>query len=307
MTRDGIERGNPARALAPALIVLALIGVVAIAAAGSTPSGTNVVRAPPGEIVDVILTLFLVAAIPAAAIYIYGLLYAYEFSGKPGNLGNMLAPAVLVMLVTVALYYRLRTRGAAEEELGEQAFPGGFQGRAPDQGSEGSSYRPEFEWSALLILAGVVLVGFAVWYLSLNRQVRRLAGDDDGAVSALALVLEDTLDDLRAEQDPRRAVIAAYARLERVLAAFGLGRRPAETPQEYLRRILPRLELERRSVRRLTDLFTRAKFSLHEVDAGMKDEAIESLTIARDELLAAEERRRERELAELELAAGEPP
>jgi hypothetical protein len=39
----------------------------------------------------------------------------------------------------------------------------------------------------------------------------------------------------------------------------------------------------------------------------MKDEAIESLTIARDELLAAEERRRERELAELELAAGEPP
>jgi hypothetical protein len=98
-------------------------------------------------------------------------------------------------------------------------------------------------------------------------------------VNALAVVREDTLDDLRAEQDPRRAIIAAYARLERVLAAFGL---------------------------RLTDLFTRAKFSLHEVDAGMKHEAIEALTIARDELLAAEERRRERELAELELAAGEP-
>jgi hypothetical protein len=307
MTHREIERNSAARALAPALIVLALIGVVAIAAAGSTPSGTNVVRAPPGEIVDVLLTLFLVAAIPGAAIYIYGLLYAYEFSTKPAKLGNMLWPAVLVMLVTLALYYRLRTRGAAEEELGEQALPGGFRGRAPDQGSEGPSYRPEFEWSAALILAGVVLVGFAVWYLSLKRQVRRLAGADDGAVSALALVLEDTLDDLRAEQDPRRAVIAAYARLERVLAAFGLARRPAETPQEYLGRILPRLELERRSVRRLTDLFTRAKFSLHEVDAGMKDEAIESLTIARDELLAAEERRRERELAELELAAGEPP
>jgi hypothetical protein len=38
----------------------------------------------------------------------------------------------------------------------------------------------------------------------------------------------------------------------------------------------------------------------------MKNEAIESLTVARDELLAAEERRRERKLAELEMAAGEP-
>ena len=35
-------------------------------------------------------------------------------------------------------------------------------------------------------------------------------------------VLDETLDDLRAETDPRRAVIAAYARMERALAAFGL-------------------------------------------------------------------------------------
>jgi hypothetical protein len=52
--------------------------------------------------------------------------------------------------------------------------------------------------------------------------------------SALVAALDAGLLDLSdTDQDPRRAVIAAYARLERVLAAFGLARRPAETPQEY--------------------------------------------------------------------------
>ena len=46
-------------------------------------------------------------------------------------------------------------------------------------------------------------------------------------------MLDETLDDLRAEADPRRAIIAAYARLERVLAANGVPR-TAETSDEYL-------------------------------------------------------------------------
>ena len=63
---------------------------------------------------------------------------------------------------------------------------------------------------------------------------------------ALADVLEETLDDLRAEQDPRRAVIAAYARMERALAAYGLPRNPSEAPDEYLQRIFADLEVSRR-------------------------------------------------------------
>ena len=61
---------------------------------------------------------------------------------------------------------------------------------------------------------------------------------------ALADVLDETLDDLRAETDPRRAVIAAYARMERALAAYGLPRRPSEAPDEYLQRIFADLEVE---------------------------------------------------------------
>ena len=109
----------------------------------------------------------------------------------------------------------------------------------------------------------------------------------------LANVLDETLDDLRAEADPRRAVIAAYARLERALATQGFARRPSETPEELLSRVLGRLEVSDESIRRLTDLFERAKFSQHDVDSAMKDEAIAALQQVRDELRAAEERRAE--------------
>ncbi len=69
-----------------------------------------------------------------------------------------------------------------------------------------------------------------------------------------------------------------------MLAANGIARRPAETADEYLARILHDLELEPGRVGRLTDLFTRAKFSHHEVDLTMKEEAIGALEHVRDEL-----------------------
>ena len=46
--------------------------------------------------------------------------------------------------------------------------------------------------------------------------------------------------------------------------------------------------MSRRSARRLDPLFERAKFSQHEVDPEMKDEAIAALETLQDELRAAE-------------------
>ena len=103
-------------------------------------------------------------------------------------------------------------------------------------------------------------------------------------------------------------MIAAYARLERALAAYGLPRRPSEAPEEYVARILVDLDVGTASVRRLTALFERAKFSQHVVDEGMKDEAIVTLEELRAELRAAEVRAEEERAAALaqarERAAG---
>ena len=110
----------------------------------------------------------------------------------------------------------------------------------------------------------------------------------ESLLPALADVLDETLDDLRAETDPRRAVIAAYARMERALAAYGLPRSPAEAPDEYLQRIFADLDVSRRATSRLTALFAWAKFSGHDVAPEMKQEAIEALEAVREELRAAE-------------------
>ena len=120
------------------------------------------------------------------------------------------------------------------------------------------------------------MIGVAIAMIVARR--RQPLSQDEIIARELAGALDDSLDALRAEPDPRKAVIAAYARLERVLAAHRLERLESETPNEYLTRILEDLDVERGSVRRLTDLFTEAKFSHHTVDAAMKEEAIEALT-----------------------------
>ena len=88
--------------------------------------------------------------------------------------------------------------------------------------------------------------------------------------------------------DPRRAVIAAYARMERALGAYGLPRHPSEAPDEYLQRIFADLDVCRLSTSRLTALFSWAKFSGHDVAPEMKQEAIEALEAVLEELRAAE-------------------
>ena len=99
-------------------------------------------------------------------------------------------------------------------------------------------------------------------------------------------LVDDALADLYAETDPRRAIIACYARVERLFAGFGLPRDPAEAPLEYLDRVLPELRASGSALRRLTALFEWAKFSEHDVDASMRERAIEALVDVRNELRA---------------------
>lgn len=120
-----------------------------------------------------------------------------------------------------------------------------------------------------------------------QRRSRTAPDSSEELAEQLALALDDALDDLRAEADPRRAIVAAYARMERVLAASGVPRRSAETADEYLGRVLRELMPDSDAVARLTELFTQAKFSHHHVDATMKEDAIEALEQVREELRPA--------------------
>ncbi len=295
-----------ARALVPALVVLGLVGVVAIAATGTTSSGTGETRPPADVVLDTIVSVGLVALIPALAIFLWAFTQRKHMARelarhRTQRRGGLTAFVFIAMLFGVAAYYRFRAWDApvfGEEE--ERAFPGNGipEPVPPGPGELPAPREPEFAWLPTSIIVGLVIVAIVAYVIAGRRAARPLDADEELAAQ-LAAALDESLDALRAEPDPRRAVIAAYARLELVLAANELARREAETPNEYLARILDDLDVERRSVERLTGLFTEAKFSSHAVDAAMKEEAIDALSTVRDELRA----RREAERAETHAAS----
>ena len=149
-------------------------------------------------------------------------------------------------------------------------------------------YSPTFEWPVLWAALALLAVGGALLYRSWRRHgvLEPHAADGPTVAEELAVSIGEAIDDLEAEPDARVAVIAAYARMERVLGRTGIGRRPSETAIEYLRRVLGELSSNRDAVSRLTALFERAKFSRHEIDAPMKHEAIAALREIRDSLEA---------------------
>jgi hypothetical protein len=135
-----------------------------------------------------------------------------------------------------------------------------------------------------VLLAGVVAGGVAVvWRMREQRPPPQLVDEPDELLAAVDI----SLDDLENEPDPRRAVIRAYARMERALGSYGFARHPSETPLEYLARALSSLRVGRRSIERLSALFERAKFSQHEIDLTMKSDALAALGALRDELAGA--------------------
>ncbi len=282
--------GNTARVLLPALVVLALVGVVAVAATGSTSKGTNEVRPPSATLLDTILSLGFVAVFAGAVLFVYGLTQrkAIRASGRYPRT-SVFGFLIFASLVGVASYFR-PGRGELEpndNELADLVFPPGQQPipEAPDPGVA-TTYEPRFAWLPVGVMVGLVMAGVMA-YVVAQRRASRAARDEEALAEQLVVVLDETLDDLRAESDPRRAVIAAYVRLERVLAAYGAARRRAETPDEYLARVLGALAVDAGAVRRLTDLYSWAKFSQHAVDADMKEEAIEALEHVRGELREA--------------------
>jgi hypothetical protein len=169
-----------------------------------------------------------------------------------------------------------------------QPPPPAVLGNPPKEKKAKRSATEPFRFQLLpALVVGSLVLGLA-FVAGWTLLKRRLEGDEweqeAKLKAALDEVLADTLDDLRAEADPRKAVIRTYARMEQTFAAYRVAREEAETPLEYVERVLARLSVSSSSIKRLTQLFARAKFSPHEIDARMKDEAIEALVGLRAEL-----------------------
>jgi hypothetical protein len=170
-----------------------------------------------------------------------------------------------------------------ERPVAPPASPGPVSPRAPSSipGTGGNPPAAGEPLTPVVWAVVVVVVAAAGWAAAhwvrprgtVALPVHRRAAEEPVLEEALRLGLED----LRREPDPRRAIVAAYARMLAVLGRLGVPRRTAEAPLEYLRRLLGELEGDPEPARRLTDLFQRAEFGRRPVTEGMRGEAIHAL------------------------------
>jgi hypothetical protein len=278
---------RPLKAAALALGIVGLLILVAMAARGSHPGtdGEVATRAVPNSVQDGFVTLLALAYL-AGIVAIVVLFFRRRPWHAPEDshwLRNFVTVLVFCALATLIGTFAIKHRNDPNAQRTQPVS--GQPSTTTQRGAVRSvPARPaEFQWPIAVGVAGLVLLG-GIWLYVLRR--RELApGERDGSLEAdIVATLETTIEDLRRERDARKAVIAAYASMERTLTLHGLARHRAETPTEYLVRILRSLDVRESAVRSLTELFEYAKFSPHEIDAAMKEQAIDALLAVRDDL-----------------------
>jgi hypothetical protein len=300
------------------MAAVALLGLVAVGALRG-PLGSGRGRPHyPADLVDSLLLLLLLAMLAAGVLAMWTLWPDRHLLRQRRRRGGSFS-LILPMAAVLALWLLRDVLGLGSNQDDPTAST-----LAPPSTVAGPA-SPAQSGVVPLIVAGAALatmVGLVVAQLVAERRRRR---PPSTPAERLVELLDDTLDDLEGEPDPRRAVIAAWARMERGLAAAGLPRHPAEAPFEYATRVLEAAvapsglpgplpthrgtlpgfagplpthrgtppgfpgPLRRSSVHRLTGLFERAKFSHHPVGEADREEAIAALRTVRRELADAAE------------------
>jgi Domain of unknown function (DUF4129) len=266
--------------------VLAAAGLLAVAALAS--HGRPLTRShgggPTMTFYDYALTTGLLVVL-AVVVVLVAALATMKRARRPGVrprfsvVQMLLTFAFMLLLAWLVVHARLHHAHSTFE-------PGSPIGQHKAAAARPAPHRHgsvQLRWDEVAV-AGILLAaaGVAVFAGTRRRGPRKAWAF--GSHEDVALALDESVDDLRTDPDLRRAIIAAYARTERALAAVSLPRRPSEAPSEYLARALARLDASAPAITRLTELFERAKFSHHEPDPSMRDDAIDALVAVRDEL-----------------------
>jgi len=280
-----------------ALVAVGLLALLAIVALASRSGFGHSSRASPTSIVvSYAFTAFLIVFILMIPIAVY----AYILQAREGEvelksfksrvIQNLVLLCIFSLIAVVILYIRLHHWHIFHIN------PKGLK-NAANALKHGQAHRsstrtePKFEWPLFWVAAVVVstaVVAAVVQHRRLRaRRAALRAAQTESMSEDLVTTIGDAIDDLEAEPDARRAVIAAYARMEGVFGRHGLSRRPSDTPLEYLSRVLMEVTSRGEAVKRLTTLFEQAKFSRRAIDAGRKSEAIGALREIRDDLQGA--------------------
>ena len=279
-----------------ALLVLTITVLAAIVAAASRAAGPNPSAAPLAgsylgpAVLRALLILLVIAEAAVVALLVWAL---WPANGRPrlirtreGRWAIALATFVQVAVAILVLWAYIHVRS----QLRGTPFAGGLGGLLSNPSAavpaSARGLPAGGEWLTSLLVAAA-LGAIAVWLI----RGTRLGGHRRAPLATLANELragaEEGLEELEAEPDPRRAVIAAYSRMLLALERSGLPRAPHETAPEFLARALDLAAVARAPALVLTDLFHLARFSQHPIDGAMKARAIAALVHIRADLAPA--------------------
>jgi hypothetical protein len=271
--------------------VVVLLAVVSLA----TRSGDHDRAVPGGSITGsaghhvfawFLLVVFPILAAIGLGLFFYGQIMRRrdpEIAKLRRRARRRFALLCLVLLAIFAWAQRTGHNPLSGLHLNNPFARGGGPGsNAQAQGNPGHSDGfSTIDW----VVAGLtwVLIMAAV-VVAVRRLLRRPMPEPELVVRADDEPADTRLERLRAETDPRRAVIGAYALMDRLMADRELGRRRSEAPLEYLGRMTGAGYGRITALGRLTRLYARARFSAHPVDRRMQTEAVEAVeTIASED------------------------
>ena len=274
-------------ALAIAIVLLAIVVAAASRPGDAGPAAPPASAELGAALIRAIVILFaigeaIVLVLVGWALWPNGRRRRIQSRGKLAllALASFLQTAAAIVLVWLYVHYHGRFAGGGGGIL--SAFGLGRTLPSIPTGPAGRSAGAGWVTAAIVFSA----LALAAAYLLRGIRFRRPASPLARLAAQLQEAVEEGLEGLEAEVDPRRAVIAAYARMERSLAGIGMPRARHEAALEYLARLLGLLDAHGTAAGRLTELYHLAKFSDHPIGEEMKREAIGLLAELRDDLRA---------------------
>ncbi len=284
--------------------LLVLLGLVAaVSRAHDTPGGRAGIHSPPGGVGDFLFTVFAIVLVAGFLFLVYLwfserdlLAQAHHKRQKKGT--YRIIGLLLILALAPVIGNRLHLWGQRNaSDPPAKVVPGPSAKNKAKPQTPNTSRPPKFQVLPLALATAGGLIVLGIIGVRAMRRSRAHLAEQFTLERQFESLLDETLDDLYTNPDLRGAIVAAYARMEKLFAARGLARDASETSMEYLGRAVGELRASGAALGRLTGLFQWAKFSTHEVDEPMRHEAIQALTEVRDELRANREEEQMRRAA----------
>ena len=272
-------RRDRRRLLVPVALLVGVIGVTTVAAGEDAPDDVLVgVGLLPELLLGVLgfISLLVLILMVVAAARPVG-----PVEDRPSGTKRLWALVAIAALVLVlALWPRA-------EDDGDDDGPAVATSELPADTSTADP-RPVVTRSQAAALATLLVASVAAIVWARSRTARSTDPPAQAARAAERFPAAVRAANRRLDDDqPRAAVIAAYAELEEALTELGLGRRPTETPTEHMRRVGPAVSVRPEALARLARLYELARFSRHGFAEDHVREARSDLRVLTEDLARA--------------------